>query len=131
MFASWIVSSFISATVTTAEFASISGVEVTVSPSNDRLAVLEVALAVSGGVTNFTAVRIWHNDQGPLPAICLDCTSLVTQDYPSSRVDTLYVTVVVLSPIQFSIGDILRLEIEYTVGASVKSVSGVFRILSL
>ncbi|MEM1528313.1 MAG: hypothetical protein QXS62_06365 [Sulfolobales archaeon] len=130
VFASWIISSFIASTATTAEFASISFVEVVVSPVDSRVAAVEIALTVSGGVTGVSSVRIWHNDQGPLQVTCLDCSTLVSQGYPSSRVDTLYVTAVVRSQNQFRVGDYLRVEVEYVSGGVTKKTSGVFRVLS-
>ncbi|MEM4924769.1 MAG: hypothetical protein QXE70_10435 [Ignisphaera sp.] len=131
VFTSWILSNLVTTTATTTEFASISYVETVVNPLDNRIAVVEIALTVSEGVTGISSVRIWHNDIGPLPTTCLDCTTLVSQGYPSSRVDNLYITVITMSQNMFRVGDYLRIEVEYISAGVMKKVSGVFRISTI
>lgn len=128
-FASWIIAGFIGGTITATGYASISSGEVIVNAVNSNIAFIEVSLTVSGGVTGITNVRVWHNDQVLSSILCLDCSTLITPQFPSSRVDSIHVSVVVSSPSRFNIGDYVRVEIEYVTGGVTKTVSGVFRVI--
>lgn len=125
VFISWVVSSIIGSMTQVGGMVSVAGGEVT---TLGNVAFIEVTLSVSGGITSLGSVRVWHNEQGPLAATCLDCSSLFSQSYPPSRVDTLQLTLVVSSASQFMAGDFVRVEVEYASGGVTRRTSATFRV---
>lgn len=123
-FVAWVVSGIIGSFVQVTGVASISGGEVS---AVGNVAFIELTLSISGGISSLDAVRVWHNEQ-TVVATCLDCSTLFSQSYPTSRVDSLQLTVVATSSSQFSPGDFIRVEVEYTSGGVSRRTSGTLRV---